>query len=112
MTVTPPKSKTETPEDARAVERGLRVAAHGAETVQQAAVSKDGKVYAVPRPARHPQAILAAWAATGRPVTSQDTQGFITSTGRFVARPEAAKIAFEAGQTDRLILTITSEDLW
>jgi len=30
----------------------------------------------------------------------EDVQGFVTSTGRFVDRQEAAEIAFEAGQTN------------
>ena len=37
--------------------------------------------------------------------------GFVTDTGKFVDRKEAGKIAFEAGQTDKLIDFLFSEDL-
>jgi hypothetical protein len=40
-------------------------------------------------------------------------QGFITSTGRFVERAEAKKIAIDSGQIKETISsTLTSEDLW
>jgi len=39
-------------------------------------------------------------------------QGFITSRGRYVNREEAGRIAFEVGQTDRLLKSLTSEDLY
>jgi hypothetical protein len=39
-------------------------------------------------------------------------QGFITSRGRYVDREEAGRIAFEVGQTDRLLSSLTSEDLY
>ena len=40
-------------------------------------------------------------------------QGFLTSTGRFVDRVEAKKIAFNSGQIKETISnTLTSEDLW
>lgn len=39
-------------------------------------------------------------------------QGFLTSVGRFVDREEAGRIAFRAGQTDRLFESLTSEDLY
>lgn len=39
-------------------------------------------------------------------------QGFLTSKNRFVDRKEAGKIAFEAGQTDKLIDYLYSEDVW
>lgn len=42
----------------------------------------------------------------------EEVQGFLTSENRFVDRQEAGKIAFEAGQTDSLITTLFSENLW
>lgn len=39
-------------------------------------------------------------------------QGFITTNNLFVDRKEAAKIAFEAGQTDTLKKSLFSEDLY
>lgn len=38
-------------------------------------------------------------------------QGFITSKARFVSRTEAGKIAFTAGQTEKLIDLLFSEDI-
>jgi hypothetical protein len=39
-------------------------------------------------------------------------QGFLTSKNRFVGRKEAAKIAFEQGQTNELKEILYSEDLY
>lgn len=41
-----------------------------------------------------------------------DPQGFVTDDGRFVDREEAARIAFEAGQIDRHVRTLFSEDIF
>lgn len=43
---------------------------------------------------------------------SPDSQGFYTSRGRFVNRKEAAKIAFECGQTKELKNQLFSEDIY
>lgn len=40
------------------------------------------------------------------------TQGFITSTGRFVTREEAALIAYNAGQIKEQVKRLFSEDLY
>lgn len=37
--------------------------------------------------------------------------GFVTNKGRFVSREEAAKIAFDAGQTKKVYKSLLSEDL-
>jgi hypothetical protein len=39
-------------------------------------------------------------------------QGFLTNLNRFVGRKEAGEIAFAAGQTEELMLTLYSEDLY
>jgi len=39
-------------------------------------------------------------------------QGFVTSTGRYVDRHEGAKLAYAAGQVDKLASHLFSEDLW
>lgn len=39
-------------------------------------------------------------------------QGFMTDNGRYVSREEAARIAYEAGQIDKKIEYLFSEDLW
>lgn len=70
-----------------------------AETIERAAIRDDaGVVYSVPRPGRHHDVINhmiddLKWAP---PVVGE--QGFTTSTGRFVNRQEAMKIAKAAGQ--------------
>jgi hypothetical protein len=43
---------------------------------------------------------------------TDDIQGFLTSKNRFVHREEAGRIAFAAGQTDTLIKSLHSEDLY
>ena len=64
------------------------------ERIEKSAVRHEGSIYTGKR---HSDAINAAAEATGKtPVTGE--QGFVTSTGRFVSREEAAKIAFSAGQ--------------
>jgi hypothetical protein len=45
-------------------------------------------------------------------IVTQDMQGFVTDTGRFVDRTEAAKIAFEAGQIKEEKRILFSEDLY
>jgi hypothetical protein len=42
----------------------------------------------------------------------EEIQGFMTSENNFVDRYEAAKIAFEAGQTDTLKNKLYSEDIY
>ena len=39
-------------------------------------------------------------------------QGFLTSSGRFVDRYKAAKIAYSRNQVDRELIRLTSEDLY
>ena len=39
-------------------------------------------------------------------------QGFVTSKGRFVSREKAAKMAFDAGQIDKIPSLLFSEHLW
>ena len=39
-------------------------------------------------------------------------QGFVTSEGRFVERPEAADIALAAGQISKPVKILFSEDFW
>lgn len=39
-------------------------------------------------------------------------QGFVTNKGRFVERPEAAKIARSAAQVPKLVKILFSENLW
>ncbi len=39
-------------------------------------------------------------------------EGFLTNTGRFVSREEAAQIAYKAGQTKELLDTLNSPDIF
>jgi hypothetical protein len=73
----------------------------------------DGMVYSMPRPNRHPN-IIALLVKMGSRKPIKGAQGFVTSTGRFVDRKEAALIAKEAGQVTKLIAepNLYSEDLW
>lgn len=43
---------------------------------------------------------------------SADDQGFVTSHGRYLRRRPAAILAGDAGQVDRKIAILFSEDLW
>lgn len=85
------------------------------ETVECAAVQKDGVVYVVPRPGRHDKAIHLCVSALGIRSIGNHEQGFVTSTGRFVDRGEAARLAYAAGQLMKLDFqpkTLFSEDVW
>jgi hypothetical protein len=88
------------------------------EAIDRAAVRYAGTVYAPPRPGRHDRALFMLWEAEeakgNRPHDSE--QGFVTSTGRFVDRKEAARIALTSGQIKELsrpgLGILFSEDLW
>jgi hypothetical protein len=44
--------------------------------------------------------------------SGKEIQGFLTSKNRFVDREEGGRIAFNAGQTDKLKQTLYSEDIY
>ena len=83
-------------------------------TVETAAIKSNGKVWTMPRPARHGDIINMmrhAGAGYGRP----GDQGFVLSDGRFARRQRARRIAVRAFQVppvgpygDHLF----SEDMW
>ncbi len=54
--------------------------------------------------------LLTAWELED--ALARAVHGFVTSTGRFVDRDEAGRIAFAAGQTSRVLDSLTSEELW
>ena len=69
-----------------------------------------------PPPARHGSIMHPFVTATGKRIPCQD-QGFVTSSGRYVDRQEAFKIAAAAGQPiidhpSKIDGTLYSEDLW
>lgn len=41
-----------------------------------------------------------------------EDQGFVTNKGRYLTRGEAAKLALESGQIDKVTPILFSEDLW
>lgn len=65
---------------------------------------------------RHVNCIYAMVSLTGKRSVSaevgESVQGFLTNKNRFVDRKEAGKIAYDAGQTKKLITYLFSEDLW
>lgn len=84
------------------------------ETIEAAAICTGGVVYVVPRPGRHHN-VLRAMPEHVAKASHLDDQGFVTSTGRFVNRREAAKIARAAVQLIREPTPwymLTSEDVW
>jgi hypothetical protein len=66
------------------------------EIIERAAIVIDGTVHSVPKPGRHHDVIRAVFDATGKTVVGE--QGFVTSSGRFVNRLVARKIAETAKQ--------------
>ena len=82
-----------------------------AEFIVSAAIRAGNLTCSIQAPARHHDIIRAmAQAGVRAPVGGQ--QGFITSHGRFVDRNEAAAVASVAGQTQRLLANLHSEDVW
>lgn len=88
------------------------------ERIERAAILlADGRVFDAPRPGRHHtiiNEILPASGASGRDI---EEQGFVTSTGAFVRRKPAWRIAERAGQLlERAPTgprgTLFSEDVW
>jgi len=90
------------------------------ETITQAALFVEDQVATLPRPARHHnlnQALHQLVESVKGYVNEREPfreakQGFLTNTGRFVGREEAARIAHTAGQTSSLKKMLFSEDLW
>lgn len=80
--------------------------------------NSDGKIFTLPRPARH-HSLIAMMIKAGeqRPIGQEPryTQGFVTDDGNFVNRDEAKEIALAANQVKNgktISKTLTSEDLW
>jgi len=83
------------------------------ERIIAAAIRQYGLTITLPAPARHHHLLNPLAQETGVLVYPGD-QGFLTDTGRFVERREAAAIALEAGQIASLKYPpeLYSEDLW
>ncbi|TPJ76842.1 hypothetical protein FJ422_29470 [Mesorhizobium sp. B2-6-3] len=84
-----------------------------AERIISVAISAFGIVASLPAPARHGD-VLRKLYDFNQTVIGGDAQGFLTNTGRYVNRRDAAVIALEAGQVDKLTAApdLYSEDLW
>lgn len=84
------------------------------EKIDRAAIRFGGVIYSVERPFRHNDVVRKIIYLTGVEVVIPETQGFITSTGRFVERKEALDIATKAGQMRNTPHAhgLFSEDVW
>lgn len=86
------------------------------EKIVAAAIQYGGLTFSKPAPARHGD-VIYPMRDIGLPRESVNTvnQGFLTSTGRFVERTEALKIALASGQPcaapDNAYI-LFSEDVW
>ncbi len=84
------------------------------ERIVAAALRYKDQVYSLPPPARH-HTVIQMMAELGMGPETMGDQGFVTDSGRFVSRSEAAIIATQA---DQLILKsfptdlLFSEDVW
>lgn len=89
------------------------------ETIEKAALFPPNPSHgyiSVPRPGRHHNVIqgMVEWGYTSADI-AQSVQGFVTSTGRFVDRFEAYRIATAAGQIKEKTYPLDklfSEDIW
>ncbi len=61
---------------------------------------------------RHAQIMREIWNVSPNRYISQDEEGFVTDSGRFVDRKEAAEIAFRSGQIPQKKEKLFSEDVW
>lgn len=84
------------------------------------AIKHEGTVYSLPKPKRHPH-VLAENGEERLPSgiikwrLASGTQGFVTDTGEFLNRRQAATHALNCGQIERLKFSsreLFSEDLW
>jgi hypothetical protein len=82
------------------------------ERIVAAAILYREMIITLPPPARHGTLIAVMTHAFGEVDIMPRMQGFVTSTGRYVGRKEAALIAFDAGQITDLKPELYSEDVW
>lgn len=83
------------------------------ERVVAVGIRNRGLIITLPAPARHGDVLKPLWQMNGD-IVAPDDQGFVTSTGRWVDRIEAAGIAKAAGQIETLYAPpwLFSEDVW
>jgi hypothetical protein len=80
------------------------------ECIERVAVKFSDVTLSLPPPHRHHDVIRAHVQMGG--ARGSGKQGFMTSSGRFVLRTEAARIAHTAGQITKAKRRLYSEDLW
>ena len=68
------------------------------ETITGVAIEVDGKIYALPKPNRPHHLFSIVSEERGDRYIAPESQGFITSVGRYVLREEALTIAKNANQ--------------
>lgn len=100
-----------------AVHEYQRVRPLDAERIVSVAICHEGMVFSKESPARHHHVLHALdkdYKLCALTIGIPENQGFLTSTGRFVGRKEAAGIAQEAMQIDEPNWPpeLYSEDLW
>ena len=86
------------------------------ETITGVGIIVDGKLYSLPKPNRHHHLFNIAFQDKGSDTTIvPESQGFITSLGRYVSREEALTLAKRANQLfDRHLhaTQLFSESVW
>lgn len=87
-------------------------------TITHVAIRFQGKLYSLPAPNRHHDVIrlIASESGLSHVDARDDDQGFLDSSGRYLRRKPALRVAREAGQlrADREIIggRLYSENLW
>ena len=78
-----------------------------------AAIFQEGVICSMPQPARHHD-IIQGLVRMGLPTPIRGLQGFLTYTGDFLDRTDAAKVALDGGQITKLMAPpqLYTEDLW
>lgn len=85
------------------------------ETVDRAAIRYEGRVWSMPRPARHHNIVYMMARTEDLPPEAMHDQGFVTSRGRYVDRYEARALAEAANQLlpgAYVLPQLFSEDVW
>lgn len=78
--------------------------------IQAAAILRDGRIWTGRRHHLIIRQMVIELGPGAKPIN--DPQGFTTEDGRFVDREEAARLAFESGQMDRVVASLFSEDIF
>lgn len=91
-------------------ERGCDVS----EKIVAAAIQIEGVTISLPRPARHGEVLICVNMLLPDVYQGRETQGFVTSEGRFVNRVQAFQLAWKEKQiiSDRTGPELFSEDVW